>query len=155
MRKTQTIEELKDALKEVCYVPHKKMGEITIEGRKPKERESDDTCVSISKGSRIDKTGNISFGRWVMIGAGCRILTHRHKLSGRKPLLLIEEEEENVVAIDKQIKEDVWIHESVILPQCEYIAKGTIIGTGSIVTKSITEEYTVWAGNPAKRISKR
>lgn len=40
---------------------------------------------------------------------------------------------------------------TTILPGVE-IADNCIIGAGSVVTKSIKEEGTVWAGNPAKKI---
>ena len=53
------------------------------------------------------------------------------------------------------IEDDVWIGQgSIILPKVGKIAKGTIIGAGSVVTKSFPG-YSVIAGNPAKLIRLR
>ena len=52
------------------------------------------------------------------------------------------------------IEDDVWIGAgSIILTEIK-IGKGSVIGAGSIVTKSIPE-YSIVAGNPAKIIKKR
>ncbi len=41
---------------------------------------------------------------------------------------------------------------TIILPGVQ-LAKGTIVGAGSVVTKSVLEEHTVIAGNPAHKIA--
>lgn len=52
------------------------------------------------------------------------------------------------------IGENCWIGmNSVILPGVE-LGEGTIVGAGSIVTKSFTEGKVIIAGNPAKVIKK-
>lgn len=57
-------------------------------------------------------------------------------------------------AADIKIGNDVWIGEGVTcLPGVE-IADGSVIGAGSVVTKS-TEPYGIYAGNPAKFIRLR
>ena len=49
------------------------------------------------------------------------------------------------------IGNNVWIGmNSVILPGVD-IGHGVVIGSGSIVTKTIPD-YEIWAGNPARRI---
>ena len=53
------------------------------------------------------------------------------------------------------IKDDVWIGARVIiLPACQRIGKGVIIGAGSVVTKDI-QDYAVVGGNPARVIRYR
>lgn len=52
------------------------------------------------------------------------------------------------------IEDDVWIGTSSIILQGVTIAKGAIIGAGSLVNKSIPE-YEIWAGVPARFIKKR
>lgn len=142
----------------VLYKAHPEIsqGTINLTGAAG-EGDNIDSCVLISPHAMIDATGSTTLGRWVYIAGGVKIYTHRHDLSGKKPLLLKEMIEPNgfTIAMDKEIHDDVWIFESIILPQCQYIAKGVIVGAGSVVTKNIDEEYSVWAGNPARKIGIR
>ncbi len=53
------------------------------------------------------------------------------------------------------IGHDAWIGaHAVILPGCQHIGIGAIVGAGSVVTRDV-EPYTIVAGNPAKPIRKR
>ena len=49
------------------------------------------------------------------------------------------------------ISDDVWIGAGAIILPSIKLKKGCVIGAGSIVTKD-TEEYCIYAGNPAKKI---
>ena len=52
------------------------------------------------------------------------------------------------------LEEDVWLGYNVkIMAGCT-IGRGSIIGAGSFVNKNVPK-YSVWAGSPAKQISKR
>ncbi|EPP8196536.1 acyltransferase [Campylobacter lari] len=51
------------------------------------------------------------------------------------------------------IEDDVWIGANVTIMPNITIKKGSIIGACSLVTKD-TEEYTIYAGTPAKKIRK-
>lgn len=42
---------------------------------------------------------------------------------------------------------------SIILSKCKSIGKHSVIAAGSVVTKSVPD-YEIWAGNPAKKVSK-
>lgn len=53
-----------------------------------------------------------------------------------------------------RIGDDVWIGYGAIIISGVNIADGTIIAAGSIVTKD-TEPYSIYAGNPAKKIKDR
>jgi len=154
---TQTLEILKKKLEKVCYTPHGINSGVCMCGEQPSGREENDSCILVSPFSKIDITGGLKIYRWVMIGAGCNIFTHSHPYKGKLPLLMQEENMKDgfVCKIKKEIHEDVWLYNSNILPQCSYIAKGVIVGNGSVVTKSIREEYSIWAGNPAKKIGNR
>lgn len=44
---------------------------------------------------------------------------------------------------------------SIVLGKCKFIADGSLIGAGSVVTKDITEPWCKWAGNPARKIGTR
>jgi acetyltransferase-like isoleucine patch superfamily enzyme len=52
------------------------------------------------------------------------------------------------------IEDDVWLGANVVVLKDVIIRKGSIIGAGSVVTKS-TEEYSINVGVPAKKISER
>ena len=52
------------------------------------------------------------------------------------------------------ISDDVWIGHGSILLKGVNVGEGSIIGAGSVVTKDV-EPYSVYAGNPAKKIKNR
>ncbi len=52
------------------------------------------------------------------------------------------------------IEDDVWIGHGVIIMSGVTIEKGAIIGAGSVVTKDV-KTYSIYAGNPAKKIAER
>lgn len=52
------------------------------------------------------------------------------------------------------IQDDVWIGVGSIVLSGVEIGKGSIIAAGSVVTKDI-EPYSIYAGNPAKKITSR
>ena len=53
------------------------------------------------------------------------------------------------------IGHDVWIgRSSIILPGCNTIGDGAIIGAGSVVSKDV-EPYTIVVGNPARILRRR
>jgi virginiamycin A acetyltransferase len=53
------------------------------------------------------------------------------------------------------IDHDAWIGaHAIILPGCQRIGIGAIVGAGSVVTRDV-EPYTIVAGNPAKFLRKR
>ena len=51
-------------------------------------------------------------------------------------------------------EDDVWIGANAIILSGVTIGEGAIIGAGSVVTKNV-EPYTIFAGNPAKKIKMR
>ena len=67
--------------------------------------------------------------------------------------LLIGEECANPTA-DIKIDNHVWLAEDVCVLKGVYIAKNSVVGLKSIVTKSIKEEGSVAAGIPAKVVKK-
>lgn len=157
---TLSIPRLKERLTHVIVFPHPTLphGQVSCTAIGGEGRLDDDSCVFISSGCSLDLTGNITLGKWVMIGACVRFWTHEHLVKGREPLLLLEEtlgEAAFTTVFDKLIGDDVWINESVILAKCNRIARGVIIGAGSVVTRPIEDEYTIWAGVPARKIGER
>lgn len=95
----------------------------------------------------IDYSGNVEIEKNVTLAQQVIIETHDHnmdqanwrecKIISSSPLI---------------IKEGAFIGaRSIILSKCEYIGKYSVIGAGSVVTKSVPD-YEIWAGNPAKKI---
>lgn len=148
------VSDFKLVIERVIYVPHPevKVGKVYCTGSV-----GDSVNLSVSPKCVLDITGDIYIGKYVMIASGVKILTHSHDIKGKEPLLLKQSANplEFTTVTDKIIGDDVWIFESLILSGCSKIARGVIIGAGSVVTKDILEEYSIWAGNPAKKIGIR
>lgn len=93
----------------------------------------------------------ITIGKNVMMGPDVTFYNTSHRFERTDIPMIAQGSKrfENPV-----VEDDVWIGKGcIILPQVK-IAKGTIIGAGSIVTKSFPE-YSIIAGNPAKLIRTR
>ena len=99
----------------------------------------------------MDLSADIWIDGGVIISDGAMLYTHEHDHSigsGHLP----------VHAKSKTIRADVYIGaRAIILPNCEYIAKGVVIAAGAVVTKSIPDSFenTIWGGNPAVLIKPR
>ncbi|PRY13327.1 transferase family hexapeptide repeat protein [Pontibacter ummariensis] len=52
------------------------------------------------------------------------------------------------------IEDDVWVGYGAIIMSGVKLGKGSIVAAGSVVTKD-TEPYTIYAGNPARRVRDR
>lgn len=96
----------------------------------------------LNKDVTIDFSGNVQIGSNVVISSDTKIYTHSHGYDPKskpqgKPI---------------NIKDNVWIGSGCyIMDSVDYIGEGSIVATGSIVTKNV-EPYTIVGGNPAKFI---
>lgn len=89
--------------------------------------------------------GKITIGRGTYIAANVGIITANHSIDN-----LDEHDEPKPVAIGNRC----WIGmNSVILPGVT-LGEHTIVGAGSVVTKSFTDGDCVIAGNPARELRK-
>jgi acetyltransferase-like isoleucine patch superfamily enzyme len=87
---------------------------------------------------------NICIGKSVAIGPGVKIISTNHNVYN----IWEHAQPESPIIIEDYC----WIGaNSVVLPQV-HLGKHTIVGAGSIVTKSFPEGYCVIAGNPARKI---
>tara|TARA_R110001592_G_scaffold98614_2_gene281382 strand:+ start:831 stop:1433 length:603 start_codon:yes stop_codon:yes gene_type:complete len=110
--------------------------------------------TSIHKGVYIGPQCNIgkcTLGENTLLGSGVHILSGKQQHQFNDPKLPIKEQG----GIFKKIKigADCWIgNNSVVM--CN-IAEHSIVAAGAIVTKDLTQQGTVVAGNPAVVISHR
>ena len=102
-------------------------------------------------GYRSFVQSNVKIGSHVMMGPEVLIYTQNHNFS-RLDITMDKQgfsEEKQVI-----IEDDVWIGARVIILPGVKIGRGSVIGAGSVVSKSIPE-YSVAVGNPCKVVKKR
>ncbi|ADY52873.1 galactoside acetyltransferase (LacA) [Pseudopedobacter saltans DSM 12145] len=85
----------------------------------------------------------------VLIASGCKFIDHDHGIESNQ-LIRTQRGLNKPITIEQ----DVWIGCNSVILKGVKIGHGTIIGAGSIVTKSIPSNE-IWAGVPAKLIKKR
>ncbi len=105
--------------------------------------------VLIGSGANIRAAGGeITIGQNSMLGQQVSLVASNHLIGSAKPYRDLSWDESKVGVV---IAENVWLGAGVtVLPGCA-IGKNSIVGAGSVVTKSIPHNQ-VWAGVPAKKI---
>lgn len=94
--------------------------------------------------------GNLIIGNYVRIAAQCIFIPSNHQFNDPDiPIMQQPLSKKGIV-----VEDDVWIGCGVQVLDGVTIAKGCVIGAGSVVTKS-TEPYGIYVGVPAKLIKKR
>lgn len=101
--------------------------------------------VQINQDVHLDFTGGLEIGDDVLISEGAVLYTHDHGLNPRA----------EPAHFAKTVGAGAWIGmRAVILPQCQCIGAGAVIGAGAIVTRDVPAGAIV-AGNPARIIGRR
>lgn len=94
----------------------------------------------------IDLRSRVKIGSNVIIGYGTEIITVSH---------FIDSPQWEYKYYGIEIDDFVWIPTKIlVLPSCQHIGYGAVIGSGSVVVKNV-EPMSVVGGNPAKEIRKR
>lgn len=106
--------------------------------------------VSINPYTLVYGQGNITIGNYVRIAAQCVLIPSNHVFSD--PTLPIYAQ--GLINKGITIEDDVWIGCGVRILDGVTIARGCVIGAGSVVTKS-TEAYGIYVGVPAVKIKSR
>ena len=91
-------------------------------------------------------TSNLIIEKNVLIASHVFISTENHGLNPEITYL-----NQPLISADVKIRENAWIGEKVIILPGVTIGKNSIIGAGSVVTKSIPD-FAIACGNPAKVI---
>ena len=92
----------------------------------------------------------ITIGRDCLIASGCRFIDHDHGISRRdRPM---KEQLGGEASIT--LEDDVWLGCNVVVLKGVRIGRGSVVGAGAVVTKSIPS-YEIWAGVPAALLKVR
>lgn len=109
--------------------------------------------------SRISR--NTMIGRYCSVAATAHILGRNHGMNfiTLHPYLYNENLKFQVMRkvdfVKQYIGDGVWIgHNAIILPSCEYVGRGSVIGAGAVVSKNVPD-YAVVVGNPARIVKYR
>ncbi|MEW6270142.1 MAG: acyltransferase [Thermodesulfobacteriota bacterium] len=106
--------------------------------------------VHIHWGAFFDGRGGLTIGDDVLIGPHVVIVTSQHHWTD--PSLPIVQQGHLPAPV--VIGDDVWIGANAVITPGVTVATGTVVGAGSVVTRS-TEPYTIVAGVPARPIGER
>lgn len=110
--------------------------------------------VSISGNCIIQSLSNLRIGNDVMIASNCNIMTSNHGFKNKHMPMNLQKNETNELVIN----DDVWVGFGSVInsgARKVEIAKGVIIASNSVVTKSIDIEYSIWGGVPARFLKMR
>ena len=134
-----------------CYRPFfKKMGKNTrikdgTTFKFPSEIELGDNCVIGEYCYFVGKSG-LKIGNNLLMGAGSKIITSNHRFERRD--LTIREQGISFTPIE--MEDDIWLGFDVKILGGSYIAKGCIIGTGTLINKEFREPFKIIVGVPGK-----
>lgn len=103
-----------------------------------------------NSGSYINAIGGVTMGDYVLVGSNVTISSGMHPIEGREPPVFARQ----TVPKSITIEDDVWIGAGAVIMPGVTLRKGTVIGANAVVTKD-TEEYSVNAGIPARKIRSR
>jgi maltose O-acetyltransferase len=106
--------------------------------------------VQINQHCFINAGGGVVIGDNVLIGPYVVIYSQNHNYKAADTLIRLQDYSRKKVIIEN----DVWLSSRVTVLPGVKIRKGTVVAAGSVVTKD-TEEYSVIAGTPAKKIGSR
>ena len=92
--------------------------------------------------------GKITIGNNVLMASDILVTSENHSIDPENEIFYMDQP---LKCADVEIKEGCWIGEKVCIMSGVTIGKKSIIGAGSIVTKSIPD-YSIAVGNPARVI---
>jgi acetyltransferase-like isoleucine patch superfamily enzyme len=94
--------------------------------------------------------GGVQIGNNVMIASHCTLVSASHVIDST----MIPISKQGMTARGIRIEDDVWVGSGVRILDGASIAKGCVIGAGSVILGN-TEPYGVYAGAPARLLRTR
>lgn len=102
--------------------------------------------VALGERVNIYNFSLVSVGRMSVVSQFCYLCTGTHDYT-RPDMPLVYR--------PIKIGSDSWIAAGVFIGPGVTVADGVVVGAMSVVPRPIPDEWTVWAGNPARRIKDR
>ncbi len=124
-------------------------GLVYVLGNKSSLRVESDTTTETVRFS-VGARATIHVGKDCMLSRNIEI-----RCSDEHPIYDLDTKEEINAGRTVTIGDHVWIGEGARVLKGVSIASGCVIGTGSLVTKSLNEPNTIYAGTPARKIRSR
>lgn len=99
----------------------------------------------------------IRVGDYVMSGPNLTIITgdHRTDILDRPMMTLADEDKLPENDQDVIIGDDVWMGSGVTVLKGVCVSDHCVIAAGSVVTKNVEPEYSIWGGVPARCLGSR
>lgn len=115
-----------------------------------------DDNVKLSAGLNIlnSPREKVIIKKYSVLAANCTIAPNSHRSTVSIPQFLLGESHVHDHSTNVIIEEDVWLGTGVIVLSGVRIGRGTVVGAGSIVTKSFPP-YSVIVGTPARIVKKK
>ncbi|MDG2304582.1 MAG: acyltransferase [Candidatus Binatia bacterium] len=105
----------------------------------------------INTGCTFDGRGGLTMGDNVLVGPNVVVVSSQHRWDLSPDLPMIQQGHQSAPIT---IGDDVWIGANSVVTPGVTLATGTVVGAGSVVTRS-TEPYTIVTGAPARVIGAR
>jgi acetyltransferase-like isoleucine patch superfamily enzyme len=106
----------------------------------------------INSGTVIYSGNGVRIGAGVLIAANCTLAAVNHEYRARGRTIMEQGFMPSRGGI--VIEDDVWLGAGSVVLDGARIAKGVVVGANSLVRGNL-DEYTVYAGNPLRALSKR
>ena len=103
----------------------------------------------VATGAIFNGGENLIIGKKCIVGPRCSINANEHVFLRDTPVREAGFVHEPVI-----IEDDCWLSANVVVVKGVTLAKGSIVGAGSVVTKN-TDRYSINVGAPARKIAER